>query len=67
MDAFTEQHTGIGGGRSAVSAPDSLRAVRKAHIEKVLNATHDDLQRTAEILGVPMHELRGMMRQLGIS
>lgn len=48
------------------NGPKSLRRIRKKHINKVLARTGHDLDAAAEILAIPIEELRRLMRELKI-
>jgi len=46
--------------------PNSLRAIRKAHIQRVLKNTGHNLELTARVLEIPVSQLRRMMTELEI-
>ncbi|MCC6489215.1 MAG: hypothetical protein IT364_17070 [Candidatus Hydrogenedentes bacterium] len=49
------------------NGPDSLRRIRKEHIERVLRDLGNDLEEAARILGITVKELRRCMHKLGIA
>ncbi len=53
-------------GKGADNNQNSLRHMRKAHIERILEMAGGDLDKAAQLLGLPVRKLRVWMRKLGI-
>lgn len=58
--------TGDGKPEEDNPSPNSLRGVKKRHIQRALAASGNNIREAAELLRVSEQELRRLMRQLGI-
>ena len=61
-----QKHSTVASFAVAIGTPKSLRDFTKAHIERVLDMADYDLEKTADLLEIPLPRLRRYMAKLGI-